>query len=137
MNFDFEHILDVKIAETYLAKLIKDKSKCKMTKPREVRSISQNAYLHVVITLYSIEFGYTLNESKTDLKRLCEFMVYEKDGKPYLRETKKMDSKELTLFIDWIRNYAAQNGLYIPTSEEYLTNKHSIDNEIDKFKTYL
>ena len=137
MNFDFKNNLDINKARTYLDKLIDDKSKCKMTKPREVRSIKQNSYLHVVITLYAIEFGYTLNEAKTDLKRLCDFMIYEKNETKYLKETKKMDSKELTQFIEWIRNYASLNGLYIPTSEEYLTNKHSIDNEIEKFKTYL
>lgn len=104
---------------------------------RKSRSLSQNSYLHVVISLYSIEFGYTLNESKTDLKRECGFMTYEKNGSRYLKETSKMNSVELTSFIDWIRNYASQNGLYIPTSEEYKENKYSIDNEINKFKEYL
>ena len=116
------------------------KSKGKTVDLKEVkqtRSIKQNSYLHICITLYAIEFGYTLAESKTYLKRTCGFMVYEKNNSPFLKETKKMDSKELTEFIEWIRNYASQNGLYIPTSEEYKTNKYSIDNEIEKFKTYL
>lgn len=104
---------------------------------RKVRSIKQNSYLHVCITLYAIEFGSTLNEAKTDLKRACSFMIYEKGSKKYLKETKKMNNKELTDFIDWIRNYAAQNGCNIPTADEYLQNKHKIDNEISKFKEYL
>lgn len=104
---------------------------------RKARSINQNSYLHVVITLYAIEYGYTLNEAKTDLKRMCGFMTYEKNNSRYLKETSKMNSLELTEFIDWIRNFASQNGLYIPTSDEYLTNKHSIDNDINKFKEYL
>jgi len=104
---------------------------------RQKRSLTQNAYLHVCITLYAIEFGYTLNEAKTDLKRECSFMRYEKNGKQYLKETSKMDSKELTNFIDWLRTYASQNGCYIPTSEEYLTNRVSIDNQIETNKQYL
>jgi hypothetical protein len=104
---------------------------------RQKRSLTQNAYLHVCITLYAIEFGYTLNEAKTDLKRECSFMRYEKNGKQYLKETSKMDSKELTNFIDWLRNYASQNGCYIPTSEEYLTNRVAIDNQIETNKQYL
>ena len=104
---------------------------------RKPRSLNQNSYLHVVITLYAIEFGYTLNEAKTDLKRMCGFMTYEKNNSRYLKETAKMNSTELTQFIDWIRNLASQNGLYIPDAEEYKTNKHSIDNDINKFKEYL
>lgn len=104
---------------------------------RQKRSLTQNAYLHVCITLYAIEFGYTLNEAKTDLKRECSFMRYEKNGKQYLKETSKMDSKELTNFIDWLRNYASQNGCYIPKSEEYLTNRVAIDNQIETNKQYL
>lgn len=43
-----------------------------------------------------------------------------------------MDTGELTQFVDWIRNYSSQNGLYIPSSEEYLEAKFSIDKEIEK-----
>jgi hypothetical protein len=104
---------------------------------RQKRSLSQNAYLHVCVTLYAIEFGSTLNEAKTDLKRACSFMRYEKNGKVYLKETSKMDSKELTDFIDWLRTYSAQKGCYIPSSEEYLSNRIAIDNQIETNKQYL
>jgi len=104
---------------------------------RQKRSVNQNAYLHVCITLYAIEFGYTIEEAKTHLKRNCEFMKYEKKGEIFVKRTRYMDSKELTNFIDWLRNYASQNGCYIPTSEEYLTNRVSIDNQIETNKQYL
>ena len=104
---------------------------------RQKRSVNQNAYLHVCITLYAIEFGYTIEEAKTHLKRNCEFMKYEKKGEIFVKRTRYMDSKELTNFIDWLRTYASQNGCYIPTSEEYLTNRVSIDNQIETNKQYL
>jgi len=104
---------------------------------RQKRSLTQNAYLHVCITLYAIEFGYTIEEAKTHLKRNCEFMKYEKKGEIFVKRTRYMDSKELTNFIDWLRTYASQNGCYIPTSEEYLTNRVSIDNQIETNKQYL
>ena len=44
------------------------------------RTSLQNAYLHVLITLFAIETGYTLNEMKVYLKRGCAFMMYEKKG---------------------------------------------------------
>lgn len=137
MKFDFKKQFDINKARVYLEKLIKDQSKCDLTKPRETRSLSQNSYLHVCITLYAIEFGYTLMEAKTLLKRDCDFMRYEKHNVTFLKETKKMDSKELTDFIEWIRNYSSVNGCYIPTSDEYLENKFNIDKEIDNYKSYL
>ena len=105
--------------------------------PKPKRSASQNAYLHVCISIYAIELGYTLDEAKTLLKRLCPFMVYEKNGFKFIKKTSGMDSKELTDFIDWIRNHAAQQNINIPTSEEYNLNRHGIDVEIAKQKRYL
>ncbi len=137
MKFDTSKTVDLNKAKQRFEYLCQKQKIIDLKDVRKSRSISQNSYLHVVISLYCIEFGYTLNEAKTDLKRECGFMTYEKNGSRYLRETSKMNSVDLTNFIDFIRNYASQNGLYIPTSSEYLENKHSIDNEINKFKTYL
>ncbi len=101
------------------------------------RSISQNAYLHVCITLMAIEEGKTIEEQKTDLKRECSFMRYEKNGNTYLRRTRSMDSKELGDFIDWILKFAAENNCYIPSSEDYLASKFDYDREIDRHRKYL
>ena len=105
--------------------------------PKPKRSASQNAYLHVCISIYAIELGYTLEEAKTLLKRMCHFMVYEKNGYKFIKKTSGMSSNELTDFIEWIRNHSAQQGIDIPTSEEYNSNRHNIDMEIAKQKQYL
>jgi len=107
----------------------------KALKPQ--RTIQQNKYLHVLFALFGIEFGYTLDEAKTLLKRECSFMTYEKNGKKFLRHTSKMQTDELTKFIDWFRTYSAQQGLCLLTSEEYKYNSVSIDNEINRHKEYL
>jgi hypothetical protein len=64
-------------------------------------------------------------------------MIYEKKGEKHLKESKKLNNKECSEFVEWIRNYSAQNGLYIPDAEEYKTNKFNIDKEINKNKEYL
>ena len=137
MKFDLSIDSEMMRFKERIKYLLAKSSKVDLTQLREVRTIKQNSYLHVVITLYAIEFGYTLNEAKTDLKRLCSFMIYEKNGSKYLKESKKLNTKELTTWIDWIRNYASQNGLYIPDAEEYKLNKFSIDRDIEKCKQYL
>ena len=121
---------------TRFEQLAEKGAKIELKEIRPTRSLPQNAYLHVCLSLYGIHFGYTLNEAKTDLKRNYG-LVYEKSGKKYLRSTSNLDSKELTEFIEYIRDVAGQNGCYIPTSEEYLQNKFSIDKEIEQNKNYL
>lgn len=137
MLLDLSKPYDQEKAKIYFKKLILSNSKIELRKIQGIRSLDVNAYLHVCISLYAVEFGYSLNEAKTDLKRMCHFMVYKKNGKKYLRETSKMTNKELSEFIEWIRNLSAKNGLYIPTAEEYKNNKFNIDKEINKFKNYL
>lgn len=137
MKYDLSIPYDKNKAAVRLAELSQKSAKIEIKKIIKKRTISQNAYLHVIITLYAIHFGLTINEAKTDLKRACHFMVYQKEGKQYLKETRHFDTRELTEFIDWIRNYSAQHNCYLPTSEEYLTQKFSIDRDIDRNKEYL
>ena len=136
-KYDLSKLDDLRDFKTKCEYLVGNQKKVDLKAIRKARSMSQNSYLHVCISLFAIEFGYTLEESKTFLKRECSFMIYEKNNSVFLKQTSKMNSKELTEFIEWLRNYASENGLYIPSSEEYIENRFNIDQEIDKFKTYL
>jgi hypothetical protein len=137
MKFDLNNTFERNKYDTYSDKLKLSNSKVELKKLGANRTIPLNSYLHVCIDLYAIEFGHTKNEAKTDLKRECHFMRYEKNGKHYLVETSKQTNDECSRFVEWIRNYSSQQGLYIPDAEEYKENKFSIDKEIDKHKTYL
>lgn len=101
------------------------------------RSIPLNSFLHVCISIFAIEFGYTLEEAKTLLKRECSFMIYEKNGIKFLKKTSKLDNLECSMFVEFIRNYASKNGLYIPDADEYKNKQLEIDKEISKHKEYL
>ena len=125
MILDLTNSLDKNKAETYFNKLLDTQKKIELKEIKAKRSIKHNAYLHVCITLFAIEFGYTIEEAKTLLKRDCEFMRYEKNGIVFLKATRKMLSDELSKFIEWIRNYSSKQGCYIPTSEEYKENHYS------------
>ncbi len=137
MNYDLSNKIDENKAITRLESLIKRGKIISLKEIRKRRTINQNAYLHVIISLFSIEFGYTLDEGKTHLKRNCQFMRYEKNGEYFLKRTREMNTKELTDFIDWTRNYSSMNGCYLPTSEEYINQRFEIDREIEKVKQYL
>ena len=137
MLLDYTNPEDVKKGELYNKTMIISKFKVELKRILPNRSISLNSYLHVCISLFSIEFGYTLEESKTLLKRKCSFMIYEKNGLKFLKKTSTLNNKECSEFVEFIRNYAAQQNLYIPDADEYKTNKFNIDKEINKNKEYL
>jgi len=138
VKYDLENKLEQHKIIQRLEWLIDKQAKVELKEVRKPRTIKQNAYLHVCISLFAIECGYTLDEAKTLLKRQCQFMRYEKNDNLFLRRTREMDTKELTEFVEWIRNYASlEVGLYIPTSEEYLQNKWDIDHGIERNAQYL
>ena len=137
MKYDLSKEQDKISAQVRLNKLNVDGNVIELTKVREKRTILQNKYLHICISLFGINFGYTLDEAKTLLKRECSWMTYEKNGKKFLRHTSQMQTDELTKFIDWLRTYSAQHGYYILSADEYKYNSVSIDNEIERHKEYL
>jgi len=109
----------------------------KIEKVKKRRTTSQNSYLHILITVFAIEIGNTLEEMKTDLKRDCEFMRYEKNDNWYLRRSSDLNTKEMTDWIDWIRNKAGIEGFYLPTPDDYHRNWTAIEREIESHKHYL
>ena len=137
MIYDLSNTVDTKRAKLKFDQLIEDKKTINLSLKQKSRSISQNAYLHVCISLFAIEFGYSLDEAKTLLKGECHFMNYEKNDFRFLKQTRDMDTIELTSFIEWIRDYSAKQSCYIPTPEEYITNQFEIDREIQRNKSHL
>lgn len=129
---------DANKSMTWLKNAIEKGKVVDMTEKRKKRTLSQNAYMHVIFNLFALEFGYTKKEAKTFLKRSCgELMKYEKNGQWFLRGTSDLSKDEAQLFIDWVLTFAAMQGCYIPSSEEYLQNQFEIDKEISRNKIYL
>lgn len=138
MKYSLSNSYDANSARVYLDNLINDGRNIEISVIRDKRSISQNAYMHVVISLWAIHHGYTLAEAKDLLKDLCPFMNYEKNGHRFRVATSGQDSKQASEFVEWIRNYSAkESGHYIPTPDEYYMNRSRIDNEIERAKEYL
>jgi hypothetical protein len=107
------------------------------------RTLSQNAFLHVLITLYGINFGLKIEEAKVLLKRECPFMRYTKqigeDREPvvFLKQTRDLDKRELGEFIEWIYTHAAQQMCPLPELEDYKANKPTFDAVIRSHRAYL
>jgi len=138
MKLDLSKNTDVKRATDYLQKLISDKCKIELSKVQEKRTQQQNKYVHVLFCLFGIHTGYSKDEAKTIVKRSCSFMKYEKKGVLFLRSTADLNTKEMTDFIDWFRNWSSNaHGCYLPSPEEYDQNAFEIDRQIEYNKIYL
>jgi len=104
----------------YLTKLIYDGAMVKLEKIKPKRTNNQNAYLHVLFTLWGLEHGYTTDEAKTTVKRhFHDIFVYEKNGSKYLARTRDMDTKQMSDFTERFRRWSESEGCYLPSPEEY------------------
>lgn len=137
MKYNLSNNLDKKSAIARFKRLLDTGCTISLTKKVKKRTIKQNSYLHVLFSIWAIEYGYTLEEGKTEVKFNCPFGTYEKKGRLFPVSTSKMDTVELTAFIEWFRNWSSKNGLYLLSSEEYLIEKSRIDREINQAKQYL
>lgn len=117
--------------------LIKKGADIELKEIRPVRTLRENRYVHALLGLLGGELGYSIEEIKVVAKRSCPFMRYEKDGIPFLKHTSMLDTKEMSDFIDWLRNWASiEHGIYLPTSEEYINNNIHIDKQICSRQSY-
>lgn len=137
MIYNLTDILDQTKLMVRINQLIQDGKTIELKEVREKRTIAQNKYIHKLFEIFGNETGYTADEAKTLLKRECPFMRYEKNGKPFLKHTSEMDTKELSEFTEWCIEYAGKNGIFLPTPEEYLKHQNEIEKELNKNKKYL
>lgn len=107
--------------------LLKRQVVVELKEKKHQRSLSQNSYLHVCLSLFAVEFGYDLETVKYDyFKRTVNKDIFERkrDNKhgqeiTYLRSTSDLDTGEMTTAIERWRNWCVQEaGLYIPEPNE-------------------
>lgn len=137
MILDLSIEFDLKKFKTYSDKLIKTEAKCELKIIKKKRTLLQNKYLHVCISFYCAETGYTIQEAKVVLKReFGSFMVYRKEDNYFLVSTANLDTGQMTEFIEWIRNVACyeNHGVYVPSSEEYIYDHFEIDKQLQHIK---
>ena len=124
-------------------KLLDEEATIELKKIVGRRTLSQNAFLHILITIYAIHFGLMLEEAKVQLKRCCPFMRYSKlIGEDqvetvFLKQTSRLDKRELGEFIDWIYVHSSKENCYLPTIEEYKNDKSTYDSIIRSHRQYL
>ena len=100
--------------------LFENRKRVELKEKRGARTLQQNKYFHLICGWYGLELGYTLEEIKELIKReiAAGVFAYEKSGKTFHRGTSELDTKEMTIVIDIVRNHASENGVYLPAPNE-------------------
>ena len=129
----------------YVSKLYRQKAVIEVKKKLPNRTLSQNSYLHLILSFFACELGYSLEEAKLDyFKRTCNRDLFErkkinKHGKEiaYMRSSSELTTGEMTTAIERFRNYSsAQAGIYLPAPNENQFLIH-IEQEIQKNKEFI
>jgi len=134
-TFDLSSGFGQRKAAEFIAKATDAGWTVQIGKQRTPRSLSQNRFYFSLLAYYGCEVGSTADEMHVDMKR--EYgLVYEKNGRKYLRSTRELDKKEMSDYIEFIRNHAGQNGIYLPTADEMRQNWAAIQAHIDQHKQW-
>jgi len=136
MILDLNNQVDKAKADTYFAKLTEKGAKIELKEIHKRRTLSQNSYLHKLFTLFGGNFGWSLEEAKQIVKRKLGY-TYECNGHTFLSQTGRMDTKDLTIFIDRFRNWSSSEGFYLPSPEEFSENYVEMMKQVEAIESQM
>lgn len=122
------HRLEILIAQGKLVEL-------KAIDPK--RTLSQNSYLHLLLSAFGAHFGYTLEEAKLIYKQINRDMYYyEKKGREFILSSADLNKEEMAKSVDRFMQKSSDNGYDLPlgTNQEWILQ---IENEIEGQRKYL
>ena len=133
MIIDSSNPVEVIRAEQRFKWLVEHKKTFELKEKRTKRTYSQNNYLHLLLSYFGLELGYTLAESKQMYKGLNkDVFIYQKNGQQFIRSSADLDTKEMTITIDRFKNFASvEAGVYLPEASDVI-HLNYIENEINK-----
>ena len=137
MKYNLANKDEKKQAFSYFMTLANKKLFVEVKKINPSRTLSQNSYLHLLITAFSAHFGYTLEEGKQIYKELnTKVYRYEKKGRVFWKSSADLNKEEMAFTIDKLMQKSAEAGYTLPEAEnqEWLME---LENEISKAKMYL
>lgn len=115
-----------------------------LTEKKQRRSISQNSYLHLILSYFALEYGESPEYVKRQyFKILCNADIFIRDKVDNFRGTIKvlrssadLDTAEMSLAIERFRNWASKEaGIYLPDANEHLMIQQ-MEMELSRNKKY-
>ena len=127
MRYNLSTAFDVESARTRLEALIRRGAIIELREQKKQRTLPQNKYLHVLLGYLAVNLGETLEYVKIYYYKAhvnTDIFVREKEDERvgrvrYLRSTTDVDTEEMSVSIDRLRTWSAQElGIYLPSADE-------------------
>jgi len=127
MIYNLDSILDKERFKRRCNALYKRGGLVELSERKGTRTLSQNAYLHLILGWFAVETGNRIDFVKEQyFKRLVNapiFCEYKEDkylGEvEVLRSSKDLDTGEMTKAIEAFRNWSSSEaGIYLPAANE-------------------
>lgn len=146
MIYHLNNRLDLDQFKVKIDHFIKNGKVVELTEKKQKRSLSQNSYLHLILSVYALETGLDLECTKQQIfksivnpETFKREAVNEKTGEviEYYRSSAKLDKSEMTLCIDRFRHHASSElGIYLPEPSD-LVAISQMEREVSRNKQYL
>lgn len=145
MLYNLKNPLDVKAARTRLEHLVSRGCLVELKDKRPKRSLSQNNYLHLILSYFASQTGNTLDWVKSQYyKKTCNYdlFVAEKDDRylgkvRYIRSSADLTTDEMTLSIERFRRWAlVEAGIDLPDATNE-AEMQALQVEVERYKAYL
>ncbi|QYS85443.1 hypothetical protein JJC03_09350 [Flavobacterium oreochromis] len=146
MIYNSEKKIDTQRALVKIRQLISQRKTFELTEKRPKRTLSQNNYLHLILSWYALEYGETLAYIKQEVfkKQINQDLFHtefinRKTGeiRDSWRSSADLSTAELTQAIERFRNYSAKEaGIYLPEPSDLAYIKE-IEIQIENNKLYL
>lgn len=137
MKYNLANIDEAQAAFNYLTDLIGLEAIAELKKVDPKRSLNQNNYLHLLLTAFGINFGYTLEEAKLIYKQLNSGIYeYTKKKRIFWKSSAELTTEEMTKSIEILRQWSDKAGFTLPeaTDQGWL---REIENEAERERFYL
>ena len=141
MIYDSNIETDVLRAKQRMDYLIDKQKQFSLTEKRKRRSISQNSYLHLILTWFAYEYGETLDYVKVYFfKNICNKELFlteytnKKTGeiRKAWRSSADLNTKQMTTAIDNFRDYSSKEAcIYLPEPND-LAMINNLEIELSK-----
>lgn len=145
MRYDLSNDFDTQKARMKFEAMISKKAVIEITEKRQ-RTLSQNNYLHVILSYLGLCTGNTLEYVKSYYyKQHCNPELFVRKVKDKLtgeqvttlRSSSELTKEEMSLSIERFRNFSAKEAdVYIPTAEEGAFLRQ-IEMDIEKARQFL
>lgn len=111
---------------------------------KTLRTQRQNNYLHLLLGVIAMDVGVRLKVAKEDyFKRLINHDIFVRKvhdkflgEREDIRSSRDLSVEEMTIAIDRLRRWGAENGYYLPSPEDE-ARLRDIEIEMGRMRQYL